>query len=107
MSVQIIIQQHLDYIEDNLTSGISIEELCNFAGYSYEHYCRLFQHFIGNEWLNAVIDYHTKQGFGKEHNLSGFDGYISCLEERKKRKLYILKNLNLEYKILKGKPCIL
>lgn len=84
MSVQIIIQQHLDYIEDNLTSGISIEELCNFAGYSYEHYCRLFQHFIGNDWLNAVIDYHTKQRFGKAHNLSGFDGYISCLEDRKK-----------------------
>lgn len=58
----------------------------------------------GNEWLNAVIGYHTEQGYGKARHLSGFDGYISCLEERQKRELCILKETGIEYKILKSKP---
>lgn len=50
----------------------------------------------GNDWLNAVIDYHTSQGYGKQNNLSGYDGYIKCLEERKIRELNILKSLDIE-----------
>lgn len=61
-------------------------------------------HERGNEWLNAVIGYHTEQGYGKEHHLSGFEGYIACLEERQKREIYILQNLGLAYRILESKP---
>lgn len=51
----------------------------------------------GNGWLNAVIDYHTAQGYGRQNNLSGYAGYISCLEERKRREMRILQSLSLEY----------
>ncbi|MGN0632410.1 MAG: GNAT family N-acetyltransferase [Oscillospiraceae bacterium] len=51
----------------------------------------------GNGWLNAVIDYHTAQGYGRENGLSGYEGYISCLEERKRRELRILRSLDIEY----------
>ena len=53
----------------------------------------------GDDWLNAVIAYHTEQGYGKENGLSGFDGYIKCLEERQRRELRILKQTGLEYRI--------
>lgn len=55
MNIRNIIQQSLDYIEDNLKAEISVEELCNTAGYSRVHYCRLFQSFVGmsvNEYIN-------------------------------------------------------
>ena len=51
----------------------------------------------GNNWLNAVIDYHVSQGYGKQNNLSGYDGYIKCLEERKIRELKILQTLAIDY----------
>lgn len=49
----------------------------------------------GNDWLNAVIDYHINQEYGKSKGLSGFDGYIQCLEERKIREISILKTTQL------------
>ena len=51
----------------------------------------------GNDWLNAVIDYHTSQGYGKQNSLSGYEGYIQCLEERKKRELRILQALSIDH----------
>lgn len=51
----------------------------------------------GNDWLNAVIHYHTSQGYGKENNLFGYEGYIKCLEERKIRELKILQALDIDY----------
>lgn len=51
----------------------------------------------GNDWLNAVIDYHTSQGYGKQNGLSGYEGYIKCLEERKNRELKILRTLDIDY----------
>ena len=51
----------------------------------------------GNNWLNAVIDYHTSQGYGKQNSLSGYEGYIQCLEERKKRELRILQALSIDH----------
>ncbi len=68
------IQQSIDYIENNLKSEISVDELCNMAGYSRVHYCRLFQLFLGmsvNEYINrrkllyAVYD--MTNGFTKTH----------------------------------------
>ncbi|MBD5537445.1 MAG: GNAT family N-acetyltransferase [Lachnospiraceae bacterium] len=51
----------------------------------------------GNDWLNAVIDYHISQGYGKQNNFSGYEGYIECLEERKIRELSILQALDIDY----------
>ncbi len=47
----------------------------------------------GDEWLNAVVDYHCNGGYGKANGLSGFDGYIKALEERQRRELEILAKL--------------
>lgn len=49
-----------------------------------------------DEWLHAVIDYHVLQGYGKQNQLHGYDGYIKCLEERKKRELRILQKLDID-----------
>ncbi|KFI64246.1 hypothetical protein BCUN_2111 [Bifidobacterium cuniculi] len=49
----------------------------------------------GNDWLEAVTAYHVRQGYGLEHGLQGYDGYIACLEERKRRERHILQSLPL------------
>lgn len=54
----------------------------------------------GNEWLTSVIDYHCGGKYGRQNGLSGFDGYISALEERQKRELHILGNIGIEYTII-------
>lgn len=57
----------------------------------------------GEEWLNAVIDYHVGQGYGKSNGLKGYEGYISCLIERKKRELAILKETRVDSLIVNRK----
>lgn len=52
-------------------------------------------------WLEAVIDYHTSQGYGKKHHLSGYEGYIECLIERKKRELRILETLDIDTYVIR------
>lgn len=47
-------------------------------------------------WLDAVIDYHINGGYGKSIDARGFDGYISCLEERQCRELAILEKLSIK-----------
>lgn len=54
----------------------------------------------GTDWLNAVIHYHTAQGFGKANGLSGYEGYIKCLEERKIRESRILQSLAIAHHTL-------
>ncbi|WP_205027756.1 P-loop NTPase family protein [Anaerosacchariphilus polymeriproducens] len=54
----------------------------------------------GNDWLDAVIDYHVNQGYGKNQALSGYEGYITCLEERQIREMGILKAKGLDALIL-------
>ena len=54
----------------------------------------------GDEWLNAVIDYHCNGEYGKSLGLSGFDGYISALEERQRRELEILGGLDIDSIVL-------
>lgn len=54
----------------------------------------------GEKWLNAVIGYHTEQGYGRRSGLQGYDGYIECLIERKRRELDILAGLDLESYVL-------
>lgn len=46
-------------------------------------------------WLDAVIDYHVNGGYGKSINARGLGGYIRCLEERQKRELDILSQLDV------------
>lgn len=55
----------------------------------------------GRDWLEAVISYHTSQGYGKQHHLSGYEGYIKCLEERKVRELNILRSLGIDCSIIR------
>lgn len=54
----------------------------------------------GEEWLNAVVDYHCNGEYGKANGLSGFDGYISALKERQERELSILKKLSIRSVII-------
>ncbi len=54
----------------------------------------------GEEWLNAVIDYHVNGKYGQEHKLEGFDGYIKALQERQERELRILEKLSLNSIVL-------
>lgn len=45
--IKSIIQQSIDYIDNNIKAEISVGDLCIKAGYSYEHYCRLFKRYVG------------------------------------------------------------
>lgn len=54
----------------------------------------------GDGWLNAVIDYHTSQGYGKTHGFRGYEGYIACLEERRERELRILRSLPIDSRVI-------
>ena len=54
----------------------------------------------GDDWLNMVIDYHCNGVYGKSENLSGFEGYISALEERQRRELEILSSADIDYIVL-------
>ena len=47
----------------------------------------------GNDWLNAVVDYHCSGEYGRSRGLSGFEGYIAALEERQRRELEMLPQL--------------
>ena len=47
MGNRTIIQQSLDYIEDNLRTEIAATELADMAGFSLFHYYRLFQQATG------------------------------------------------------------
>lgn len=55
----------------------------------------------GKEWLDAVTEYHVSQGYGKYNGLSGYEGYLKCLEERRKRELRILRELDIESHIIR------
>lgn len=49
-----IIQNVLNYIDENIKSEISNNDLCNIAGYSYIHLARLFKQYLGispNEYI--------------------------------------------------------
>ena len=84
MDNRTIIQQSLDYIEDNLQTEIAATELADMAGFSLFHYYRLFQQATGlpvmqhiqrRRLLHGV--YAMKQGSTKtDAALSyGFDTY--------------------------------
>ena len=54
MDTREIIQSVIDYTDDNLDAEFTVDDLCNLAGYSYVHLCRLFNLHIGlspNEYI--------------------------------------------------------
>jgi len=52
------------------------------------------------DWSTGFIDYYTKQGFGKKHQLHGIDGTIQVLQARKKLELEIYESLSIQKLIL-------
>ncbi|GKX66675.1 AraC family transcriptional regulator [Inconstantimicrobium mannanitabidum] len=52
-----LIQKTIDYIDDNITKKISVEELANISGFSTYHYYRVFNSFVGM----TVMEYVTRR----------------------------------------------
>ena len=84
MDNRTIIQQSLDYIEENLQTEITAAELAEMAGFSLFHYYRLFQQATGLPVMQYILRrrllhgvYAMKQGSTKiDAALSfGFDTY--------------------------------
>ena len=84
MDSRTIIQQSLDYIEDNLQTGITAAELAEMAGFSLFHYYRLFQRATGMPVMQYILRrrllhgvYAMKQGSTRIDAalLYGFDTY--------------------------------
>ena len=84
MDNRTIIQQSLDYIEDNLQTEITAAELAEMAGFSLFHYYRLFQQATGLPVMQYILRrrllhgvYAVKQGKAKIDAalLYGFDTY--------------------------------
>ncbi len=42
-----LLQNSIDYIEENLKSEISLSEIANHTGFSLYHFCRLFSSYVG------------------------------------------------------------
>jgi len=52
-----LIQKTIDYIDDNITEKITVEELASIAGFSIFHYYRVFHSFVGM----PVMEYITRR----------------------------------------------
>jgi AraC family transcriptional regulator len=52
-----LIQRSIDYIDENITKKISVEELANISGFSTYHYYRVFYSYVGM----PVIEYVTRR----------------------------------------------
>ena len=50
-----VIQDSIDYIEDNLKCEISAQELSERAGFSVFHYYRLFQAAVGLPVMQYIL----------------------------------------------------
>lgn len=79
-----LIQSTMDYMEQNLKTELDVEELSQMAGYSYFHYCQLFQRAVGLPVKQYVVCrrlkhaiYEISQGVKKQEAASayGFDTY--------------------------------
>ena len=84
MDNRTVIQQSLDYIEENLQTQITAAELSEMVGFSLFHYYRLFQQATGLPVMQYILRrrllhgvYAMKQGSGKTDAalLYGFDTY--------------------------------
>ena len=84
MDYRTLIQQSLDYIEENLQTEITAAELADMVGFSLYHYYRLFQQATGLPVMQYILRrrllhgvYAMKQGSTKiDAALAfGFDTY--------------------------------
>ena len=55
MDNRMILQQSLDYIEENLQTEITAAELADMAGFSLFHYYRLFQQSTGMPVMQYIL----------------------------------------------------
>ena len=42
-----LLQNSINYIEENLTSDLTISEIAEVSGFSVYHFCRLFSNYVG------------------------------------------------------------
>ena len=84
MGPKYLIQNALDFIEENLCAEFEIDELCKNAGYSYVHFCRLFQLYVGmspsayinrRKLLYAVFDIKNGSGMSDTALKYGYESY--------------------------------
>ena len=47
------------------------------------------------EWVENVVNYHTKQGYGLSRGLEGFDGYVDVMRARREVELEILDRIDV------------
>lgn len=82
MSTIVLLQNALDYIEENLKTDISVAEVAEIAGFSTYHFCHLFSDFVGMPvaaYITKRRIYHAIYEIGQsgkmvEHALQyGFD----------------------------------
>jgi len=52
------------------------------------------------EWLDFFIDYYTKQGYGKAHQLEGIEGTIAVLEARWDLENEVIEELDIDRYII-------
>lgn len=110
--IKSIIQQSIDYIDNNIYAEISIDDLCNKAGYSHEHYCRLFKQYVGMPPAKFIIRrkliyavYEMAQGKAKTNTAFrfGFDTYAGFYKAFKREYKCSPSNYIKEHKGYK--PC--
>ncbi len=84
MNYRDVIQQSLDYIEENLRAGLTVEELAQSAGFSVYHFYRLFHKHTGlpvmqyiqrRRLLHAIYAVRNGQTRIEAALMYGFDTY--------------------------------
>lgn len=77
MDTRQIIQKSLDYIEDNLQTDITAEELAEEAGFSLFHYYRLFQQATGLPVMQYILRRRLLHGvYAMKRGMSRIDGAL-------------------------------
>ena len=55
MDYKHIVQRSIDYIEENLKTKLTTDELAEHAGFSLFHYYRVFQQFTGMPVMQYIV----------------------------------------------------
>ncbi len=77
MDSRTIIQQSLDYIEDNLQTGITAAELAEMADFSLFHYYRLFQRATGMPVMQYILRRRLLHGvYAMKQGSTGIDAAL-------------------------------
>ena len=77
MDHRALMQQSIDYIEDNLRTDLTGRELAQMAGYSLYHYCRLFRAATGMTVQHYILRRRLLHGiFAMSRGTSGIDAAL-------------------------------